>query len=219
MSPVVAAYGGVGQARVTRAVDAVGVRVQFDRAASTAGVSDITAQHLQDTIQRGAAVHDWLWCILGRQMIQEVEGGDLDSELHVTWRSRNRTFVMFLSKVIHSDDAFTVKVLQAGSVSGVIIEVGLTAAALSGLRLRRRRSQTHRCTSVTAACRHPAPQRCFLSGRVVVGGSPALGGRQDPEGGRSSRGWSAAPGGQRSNRPSPGGRGSPRRPLTDAEDQ
>lgn len=131
MSPVVAAYGGVWQARVTRAVDAVGVRVQFDGAASAAGVSDITAQHLQDTIQRGAAVQDWLWCILGRRRIQEVEGGDLDSELHVTWRSRNRTFVMFLSKIIHSDDAFTVKVLQAGSVSGVIFEVGLTAAALS----------------------------------------------------------------------------------------
>lgn len=66
MSPVVAAYGGVGQTRVTRAVDAVGVRVQLDRAASAAGVSDITAQDLQDIIQRGGAVQDWLWCILGR---------------------------------------------------------------------------------------------------------------------------------------------------------
>ena len=42
--PVVAAYGGVGQAGVTRAVDAVGVGIELGGAATAAGVGDVTAQ-------------------------------------------------------------------------------------------------------------------------------------------------------------------------------
>lgn len=54
--PVVAAYGGVGQTGVTLDVDAVGVSVELGRAATAAGVGDVTAQHLHDAIQRCAAV-------------------------------------------------------------------------------------------------------------------------------------------------------------------
>lgn len=87
--PVVAAYGGVGQAGVTGAVDAVGVGVELGAAATATGVGDVPAQCLQDTSQRSGAVQDRPRCILGRQSILEVESSDLDSELHITWWSKN----------------------------------------------------------------------------------------------------------------------------------
>lgn len=85
MVPVVAAYGGVGQAGVTGAVDAVGVGVELGAAATAAGVGDVPTQRLQDNSQRCGAVQDRLRCILGRWSVLEMEGGGLDSELHVTW--------------------------------------------------------------------------------------------------------------------------------------
>lgn len=88
--PVVPAHGGVGQAGVTGAIDAVGVGIELGGAATAPGVGDVTAQCRQDTIQRCGAVQDRTRCILGRQGILEVEGGDLDSELHVTWWSQKK---------------------------------------------------------------------------------------------------------------------------------
>lgn len=82
--PVVAAYGGVGQAGVTGAIDAVGVSIELGRAATTASVGDVSAQRLQDTIQLCGAVQEWLSCILGGWSVLEAEANDLDSELHIT---------------------------------------------------------------------------------------------------------------------------------------
>ena len=83
--PVEAAYGRVGQAGVTGAVDPVGVGTELGGAATTASVGDVPTQDLQDNVPRRGAVQDRLMCILGGWSILEVEGGDVDSELHVTW--------------------------------------------------------------------------------------------------------------------------------------
>lgn len=88
--PVVAAYGGVGQAGVTGVIDAVGVGIELGGAATAAGVGDVPVQRHQDIIQGCGAVQDRLRCSLGRQRILEVEAGDLDSELHVTWWRREQ---------------------------------------------------------------------------------------------------------------------------------
>lgn len=82
--PVVAAYGGVRQTRVTRDVDAVGVSVELGGAATAAGVGDVAAQRRHYTVQWCGALQDGLWCILGRSL--EVEGSDLNPELHFPWR-------------------------------------------------------------------------------------------------------------------------------------
>ncbi len=74
----------MGQAGVTGDIDAVGIGIELGAASTAAGVGDVTTQHLQNTIQQGGAVQDMLSCILGRQRILEVEGGDLDSELDIT---------------------------------------------------------------------------------------------------------------------------------------
>lgn len=83
--PVVAAYSVVWQAGVTRDIDAIGISIQLSGAATAASVGDVTAQHHHNTLQRCGAVQDWLWSILGRQRVLEVEGSDLDSELHVPY--------------------------------------------------------------------------------------------------------------------------------------
>lgn len=80
----------MGQAGVTGTVDAVGVGVKFGAAATATGVGDVPAQSLQDTSQRCGAVQDRLTCILGRRSVLEVEEDDLDSELHITWWSKNK---------------------------------------------------------------------------------------------------------------------------------
>lgn len=82
--PVVTPHGGVWQAAVARDIDAVSICVQLCGAPTAATVSDVTAQHSHDTIQRRGAVHDRLWCILGRQRVLEAEGNNLDSELHIS---------------------------------------------------------------------------------------------------------------------------------------
>lgn len=81
-APVVAAYGGVRQAGVTRDIDAVGISIQLGGAPTAASVGDVTAQRRHDTIQWCGAVQDRLWCVLGRKRVLEVESSDLHSELH-----------------------------------------------------------------------------------------------------------------------------------------
>lgn len=54
--PVVAAYGGVWQAGVTRDIDAISICIEFSRTASAAGVGDVTFQYRHYTIRRCGTV-------------------------------------------------------------------------------------------------------------------------------------------------------------------
>lgn len=94
-------------------------------------------------------------------------------------------------------------------------------ASLAGLpqapaRFPCRLCPAHRCTVGTAGCPGPAP-RWLRSERALAGGTPAPWGVWGPGPGQNSRGWSEVRGGQRSDRPSPGGCGSPRPLLEDVD--
>lgn len=80
--PVVAAYGRVWQAGVTRHVDAIGISVQFSSTEAAASVGDVIIQYRHNTVQWRGVVKHCPWCILGSQKVLEVKGSDLDSELY-----------------------------------------------------------------------------------------------------------------------------------------
>lgn len=82
---------------------------------------------------------------------------------------------------------------------------------------KKEKEQTHRCISGTAVCPHPALERHQRPLTRRAAESPAPSGCRDLSGGRSSRGWSEAPGPHWSHCLPPGDSEIPRWQLEDEQ--